>query len=89
MATERKSLRRATMPARKALAMDDLEPCSICIRCAKHESLKRYVKQNGAECFYLYHWLEFNDDGRSLADDDMHISWIGGRQSKIGLLSVP
>jgi hypothetical protein len=80
MATERRSLRRATMPARKALAMDDREPCSICIRCAKHESLKRYVKQNGQN-FYLYHWLEFNDYGRSLADDDMHISRVGGRQS--------
>jgi hypothetical protein len=60
--------------------MDDREPCSICIRCAKHESLKRYVKQNGQN-FYLYRWLEFNDYGRSLADDDMHISRVGGRQS--------
>ena len=56
--------------------MYDAEPCSICIRCAKHESLKRYVKQNEAQCFYLYHWLESNDEGRSLADDDMHMSAI-------------
>jgi hypothetical protein len=46
VANKKKRRRRTSLVAGKARSVEDAEPRSICIRCAEHPALKRFVEEH-------------------------------------------